>query len=152
MYTCRAGSHNISLPRGPPPRPCHISLWPRPPPHTHGVGPTPCVVQPAVCTYFNGLSWPASDISDNDRTGVLRTQYGKSLTCYLAGNFGKLNILNKDLQGANATLLSAKTKISGFIAKLQLYKCQISSGIYDHILLYKLVYCFNVRHNLCAVI
>ena len=45
--------------------------------------------------------------------------------------FQKLNLLNKELQGNNSTLLTCKTKTIGFIAKLDLYRLQITAANFE---------------------
>ena len=47
---------------------------------------------------------------------------GKAFVSYLADIFEKLNILNKQLQAINKTLVDAKAKIFGFITFIEL--CQ----------------------------
>ena len=51
---------------------------------------------------------------------------------YLCDIFGKLNTLNKELQGKHSTLVFATAKIFGFISKLHLYKSCIDQSQYDH--------------------
>jgi hypothetical protein len=50
---------------------------------------------------------------------------------YLTDIFEKLNMLNKQLRGANKTLVDAKAKIFGFIAFLQLCRNNISATKFD---------------------
>ena len=57
---------------------------------------------------------------------LLLTVGGKALVSYLADIFEKLNVLNKELQGANMTLVNSKTKIFGFISFLELSQENIS--------------------------
>ena len=44
---------------------------------------------------------------------------------YLADILGKLNALNRELQGQQKTLMDCKTKICGFISKLNFLNAQI---------------------------
>ena len=67
---------------------------------------------------------------DSKHADFLKSAENKSLVCYLADIFFKLNLLNKDLQGGNTTLISARTKILGFIAKLPLYRDQLLQNIF----------------------
>ena len=50
----------------------------------------------------------------------------KALISYLADIFGKLNALNKELQGKEKTLMDCKTKIFGFVNKLKYFSAQIA--------------------------
>ena len=50
----------------------------------------------------------------------------KALICYLADVFGKLNGLNKELQGAQKTLMDCKTQICAFVTKLTFWRSQIA--------------------------
>ena len=56
---------------------------------------------------------------------LLSTTDGKAYVSYLTDIFEKLGNLNKQLQGANMTLIEAKTKIFGFITALELYQKRI---------------------------
>ena len=49
---------------------------------------------------------------------LLLTVDGKALVSYSADIFEKLKVLNKELQGANMTLVNSKTNIFGFISFL----------------------------------
>ena len=51
--------------------------------------------------------------------------YGKAFASYLVDIFEKLNILNKQLQGTNKTLVNAKAKIFGFSSFIELYQTYI---------------------------
>ena len=57
---------------------------------------------------------------------LLLTVDGKALVSYLADIFEKLNVLNKELQGANMTLVNTKANIFGFISFLELSQENIS--------------------------
>ena len=54
-------------------------------------------------------------LDDKPYMTLLLTVDGKALVSYLADIFEKLNVLNKELQGANMTLVNSKAKIFGFI-------------------------------------
>jgi len=56
----------------------------------------------------------------------MKCKKAKALIFYLADIFGKLNVLNKELQGKQKTLIDCKTKIFAFINKLLFLKGQIS--------------------------
>ena len=49
--------------------------------------------------------------SDREVFQFLKSNDTRALICYLADVFGKLNGLNKELQGAQKTLMDCKTKI-----------------------------------------
>ncbi|GFX56471.1 uncharacterized protein TNCV_74171 [Trichonephila clavipes] len=68
---------------------------------------------------FNTLS---DFLNDKPEMKHLLTIDGKAFVSYLADIFEKLNILNKQLQGTNKTLVDAKAKIFGFITNIEL--CQ----------------------------
>jgi hypothetical protein len=53
---------------------------------------------------------------------LLKATEGKAIASYLTDIFGKLNILNCELQGPRSTLLDAKAKICAFLSKLRLFK------------------------------
>lgn len=59
---------------------------------------------------------------DKPEMKQLLTIDDKAFVSYLADIFEKLNMLNKQLQGANKTLVDAKANIFGFIAVIEL--CQ----------------------------
>lgn len=63
---------------------------------------------------------------------LLRTAEGKAIVSYFADIFGKLDILNRDLQGPKATLVDAKTKVCAFISKLRLFKENINRQELHH--------------------
>ena len=65
--------------------------------------------------------------SDREVFHFLKSNDTKALICYLADVFGKLNRLNKELQGAQKTLMDCKTKICAFIMKLTFRRSQIES-------------------------
>ena len=56
----------------------------------------------------------------------LNSSESKALISYLADIFGKLNALNKELQGKQKTLMDCKTQIFAFIDKLKYFTAQIS--------------------------
>ena len=49
----------------------------------------------------------------------------KALVHYLADIYGKLNVLNLSLQGANKTLVDAKSSIFGFVTRLRLLRSEV---------------------------
>ncbi|XP_071035371.1 protein FAM200A-like [Parasteatoda tepidariorum] len=59
-------------------------------------------------------------LSDKPDMKYLLTVEGKAFVSYLADVSEKLNILNKQLQGTNKTLVDTKTKIFGFITLIVL--------------------------------
>jgi hypothetical protein len=67
-------------------------------------------------------------LNDKPEMKLLQTADGQAFVSYLTDIFEKLNMLNKQLQGANKTLVDSKAKISGFIAFLQL--CQKNVCMY----------------------
>ncbi|XP_042205956.1 SCAN domain-containing protein 3-like, partial [Homarus americanus] len=68
-------------------------------------------------TYLDDKQIPMENIISFD---------GKALVSYLADIFEKLNVLNKELQGTNMTLVNSKAKIFGFISFLELSQENIS--------------------------
>ena len=50
----------------------------------------------------------------------------KGLISYLADIFAKLNVLSKELQSKQKTLIDCKTEIFGIISKLLFFKSQLS--------------------------
>lgn len=64
----------------------------------------------------------------SDFSAPLRSDNGNCLAAYLCDIFQKLNVLNKELQGRQATLVLAKTKICSFISKLEMYSRQLEQG------------------------
>ena len=66
-------------------------------------------------------------LKDKNEMKYLKTIQGKAYLSYLTDIFGKLNILNKQLQGNNKTLFDSKAKICGFISLLNLWKKNIHS-------------------------
>ncbi|XP_042229496.1 SCAN domain-containing protein 3-like [Homarus americanus] len=65
-------------------------------------------------------------LDDKPYMTLLLTVDGKALVSYLADIFEKLNVLNKELQGTNMTLVNSKAKIFGFISFLELSQENIS--------------------------
>ena len=63
--------------------------------------------------------------ADREDFQFLKSNESKPLISYLADIFVKLNALNKELQGEQKTLMDCKTKICGFISKLNFSKAQI---------------------------
>ncbi len=61
---------------------------------------------------------------------LLLTVDGKAFVSYLTDIFEKLNMLNKQLQGKNMTLVNSKSKIFGFITFLELSQKNVSSKIF----------------------
>ncbi|GFX74790.1 SCAN domaincontaining protein 3like [Trichonephila clavipes] len=61
----------------------------------------------------------------------LLTIDGKAFVSYLADIFEKLNILNKQLQGTNKTLVDAKAKIFGFITNIELCQKHINNKNFE---------------------
>ena len=64
--------------------------------------------------------------SDREVFQFLKSNDTKALICYLEDVFGKLNELNKELQGAQKTLMDCKSKICTFITKLTFWRSQIA--------------------------
>lgn len=64
--------------------------------------------------------------SGSDVMDPLRGDDARVMICYLADIFGKLNGLNCQLQGADKTLIDAKSKVFGFVSKLDLWQKEIS--------------------------
>ena len=61
-------------------------------------------------------------LSDKTEMQYLLTIDSKAYLSYLTDIFEKLNILNKELQGTNKTLVDAKAKIFGFITSIELFE------------------------------
>lgn len=59
-------------------------------------------------------------LSDNPEMKHLLTIGDKAFVSYLTDIFEKLNMLNKQLQGTNKTLVDAKANIFGFITFIEL--------------------------------
>ena len=70
-------------------------------------------------------------LSDKPEMKHLQTVDGKAFVSYLTDIFEKLNLLNKQLQGSNKTLLDAKTKIFGFVSFIEAFQKNISHRIFD---------------------
>lgn len=70
-------------------------------------------------------------LSDKPEMNHLQTVDGKAFVSYLTDIFEKLNLLNKQLQGSNKTLLDAKTKIFGFVSFIEVCQKNISNKISD---------------------
>lgn len=63
---------------------------------------------------------------------ILHSNDGSTFVSYLADIFQKLNLLNnKELQGNNSTLLTCKTNIIRFIAKLEFYRLQVKAANFE---------------------
>ena len=69
-------------------------------------------------------------LKDKSEMTLLMTTDGKAYVSYLADIFEKLCSLNKQLQGADATLCDAKAKIFGFVIFLSLCRGNILSKSY----------------------
>ncbi|KFM82725.1 SCAN domain-containing protein 3, partial [Stegodyphus mimosarum] len=70
-------------------------------------------------------------LSDKPEMKYLLTVNGKAFVSYLADIFEKLNILNRQLQGANKTLVDAKAKIFGFITLSELCQKYINNKNFE---------------------
>ncbi|CAH2108909.1 unnamed protein product [Euphydryas editha] len=70
-------------------------------------------------------------LSEKPEMKYLLTINGKAFVSYLADIFEKLNILNKQLQGPNKTLVDAKAKIFGFITNIELYQKHINNKNFE---------------------
>jgi hypothetical protein len=66
-------------------------------------------------------------LNDKPELELLQTVDGQAFVGYLTEIFEKLNMLNKQLQGASKTLVYAKAKTFGFIAFLQLCQKNVSA-------------------------
>ena len=64
-------------------------------------------------------------VGEREEFQFLKSSESKALISYLADIFGKLNVLNKELQGKQRTLMDCKTKIFGFVDKLKYFTAQI---------------------------
>ena len=65
-------------------------------------------------------------LGDAEQAIILNNDRARAEVAYLTDIFGKLNILNRELQGLNKTLLDAKTKIFGFVDKLKQMRREVS--------------------------
>ena len=70
-------------------------------------------------------------LKDKSEMSLQMTTDAKAYVSYLADIFEKLCSLNKQLQGADATLCDAKAKIFGFVTFLSLCRGNILSKSYD---------------------
>ncbi|XP_026475458.1 protein ZBED8-like [Ctenocephalides felis] len=70
-------------------------------------------------------------LNDKPEMKILLTIDGKAFVGYLTDIFEKLNILNKQLQGPNKTLVDAKAKIFGFITNIELYIKQVGNRNFE---------------------
>ncbi|GFT72064.1 SCAN domain-containing protein 3 [Trichonephila clavipes] len=73
-------------------------------------------------------------LNDKPEMKHLLTIDGKTFVNYLADIFEKLNILNKQLQGTNKTLVDAKAKIFGFITNIELCQKHINNKNFEQFL------------------
>jgi hypothetical protein len=69
-------------------------------------------------------------LNDKPEIKLLQTADSQAFVSYLTDIFEKLNMLNKQLQGAN-TLVDTKAKAFGFIAFLQLCQKNVSAKKID---------------------
>ncbi|GFY33693.1 SCAN domain-containing protein 3 [Trichonephila clavipes] len=58
-------------------------------------------------------------LSDKPEMKHLKTVDGKTFVSYLTDIFEKQNLLNKQLQGSNKTLVDAKKKLFGFVTFIE---------------------------------
>ncbi|XP_040583491.1 protein FAM200C-like [Lepeophtheirus salmonis] len=70
-------------------------------------------------------------LSDKPEINHLLTVDGKSSGSYLTDIFKKLNMLNKQLQGSNRTLVDAKKNIFGFVTFIEACQEKISHKLFD---------------------
>ena len=75
-------------------------------------------------------------VGEREEFQFLKSSESKALISYLADIFGKLNALNKELQGKQRTLMDCKTKIFGFVDKLKYFTAKIEDKTFldSHIL------------------
>jgi roadblock/LC7 domain-containing protein len=66
-------------------------------------------------------------LNDKPEMKLIQTVDGQAFVSYLTDISEKLNMLNKQLQGANKTLVHTKAKTYGFIAFLQLCQKNVSA-------------------------
>ena len=66
-------------------------------------------------------------VGNREEFQFLKSRKSKALISYVADIFGKLNALNKELEGEQKTLLDCKTIIFGFISKLKYMIAKIST-------------------------
>jgi hypothetical protein len=66
-------------------------------------------------------------LNDKPEMKLLQTVDGEAFVSYLTDIFEEPSMLNKQLQGANKTLVDAKAKMSGFTAFLQLCQKNVSA-------------------------
>ena len=77
------------------------------------------------------FDWLSDFLSANPEMKHQLTIDGKAFLSYLTDIFEKLNVLNKQLQGTNKTLVDAKAKIFGFISFIELCQKHISDKNFD---------------------
>ncbi|GFX78160.1 uncharacterized protein TNCV_5135071 [Trichonephila clavipes] len=70
-------------------------------------------------------------LNDKPEMKHLLTIDGKEFVSYLADIFEKQNILSKQLQGTNKTLVDAKAKICGFITNIELCQKHINNKNFE---------------------
>ena len=84
------------------------------------------------CEKIHELFYVLGDLlSDKAEMKHLLTVDGKAFVSYLTYIFEKLNMLNKQLQGSNKTLVDAKTKIFGFVTFIEVCQKNISHKNFD---------------------
>jgi roadblock/LC7 domain-containing protein len=66
-------------------------------------------------------------LNDKSEMKLLQTVDDQAFVSYLTDIFEKLNVLNKQLQGANKTVVHAKAETFGIIAFLQLCQKNVSA-------------------------
>ena len=71
-------------------------------------------------------------LGETDDIEYLNTKRGRAYISYLTDIFEKLNVLNKELQGRDTTLLDSKRKIAGFTSMLEVYRQDISRRRFGH--------------------
>ena len=71
-------------------------------------------------------------LADKIQFQELRTPQMKHRILYFAEIFEKLNHLNKDLQGVGATLIICKRNILAFMEKLDLWRGQLGTRLFNH--------------------
>ncbi|GFT94395.1 protein ZBED8 [Trichonephila clavipes] len=82
-------------------------------------------------SYFVKNKMTIDFLNDKPEMKHLLTIDGKAYVSYLADIFEKLNILNKQLQGTNKTLVDAKAKIFGFITNIELCQKHINNKNFE---------------------
>ena len=82
---------------------------------------------------FHQLFDSIVEFLENDSTLAEKVKMIRNDVAYLADIFEKLNIVNKQLQGNNTTLIQAKGVVLSFLSKLTLFRQNIARREFGHL-------------------